>query len=77
MAAETLPEVAYVETAEFLFSEEGKDQLRQDLQTRKPARVVLAACFTRDHEGTFRKVLAEADINPSCRHRGVRDRLPG
>lgn len=34
------------------------------LKEERPDRVVVAACSPRDHEGTFRKLLAEAGINP-------------
>ncbi len=59
-----MEEVAYVQTMEFLCSEEGKAALEQDLKERSPERVVVAACSPRDHENTFRAVLAQTAINP-------------
>lgn len=61
-----IPGVSYTETIEFMCAEEGKDAFRQSLHLRKPARVVVAACSPREHEGTFRGVMASAGINPYC-----------
>lgn len=40
------------------------EQLVPWLRSEKPQRVVVAACSPREHEGTFRKLLADAGINP-------------
>ncbi|MBJ6724468.1 CoB--CoM heterodisulfide reductase iron-sulfur subunit A family protein [Geomesophilobacter sediminis] len=57
-------EMAWFRTHPFLCSEEGKQFLEQELREEMPDRVVLAACSPREHEGTFRRVLAEAGMNP-------------
>ncbi|HIJ83760.1 MAG TPA: CoB--CoM heterodisulfide reductase iron-sulfur subunit A family protein, partial [Magnetococcales bacterium] len=61
-----IPGVSYVETIEFMCAEEGKDALEQDLRRKKPKQVVIAACSPREHENTFRRVLARGEVNPYC-----------
>ncbi|MBZ5723951.1 MAG: CoB--CoM heterodisulfide reductase iron-sulfur subunit A family protein [Acidobacteriia bacterium] len=58
------PEVAYVHTAEFLCSEEGKQFLEQDLTEHRPERVVIAACSPREIEGVFMQVMERVGLNP-------------
>ena len=49
---------------DFLCSEEGKAAFEDDLRENPVERVVIAACSPRDHEPTFRRVLAAAGLNP-------------
>ncbi len=56
--------VSYVKTVELACSEDGKAWIAADLKEEKPDRVVVAACSPREHEETFRGVMAEAGLNP-------------
>jgi heterodisulfide reductase subunit A len=56
--------VAYVKSVDLGCDESGKAFLVQDLRENQPDRVVIVACSPREHEGTFRGILAEAGINP-------------
>jgi heterodisulfide reductase subunit A len=58
------PEAADVATHAVLCSEEGKAWLRQRLSERGLERLVVAACSPREHEATFRGVMAAAGRNP-------------
>jgi len=53
-----------VATHEILCSEEGRDWLAARIRERGLERVVLAACSPREHEATFRRVLAAAGRSP-------------
>lgn len=55
---------AYVKSAAFICSEEGKNFLENDLKNERPDRVVIAACSPRDHENTFMRLLSNTGINP-------------
>ncbi|MEW6364843.1 MAG: CoB--CoM heterodisulfide reductase iron-sulfur subunit A family protein [Acidobacteriota bacterium] len=57
-------EAVYLEAIDFMCSEEGKAALESNLRDNAPDRVVIAACSPRDHEPTFRRVLASAGVNP-------------
>jgi heterodisulfide reductase subunit A len=59
-----IPEVAYVRTAEFLCSEEGKQFLEEDLAANRPDRMVIVACSPREIEGAFMQVAGAAGLNP-------------
>lgn len=59
-----LPDVACFRTVDFICSEEGKQFLEQDIRENRPDRVVIAACSPREHEATFMRVLARAEMNP-------------
>ena len=59
-----MPEVDYFETCGFLCSEDGKRFLAEDIRSREPDRVVIAACSPRDHEANFMRVLESAGLNP-------------
>ncbi|MBI5484900.1 MAG: CoB--CoM heterodisulfide reductase iron-sulfur subunit A family protein [Deltaproteobacteria bacterium] len=63
-AAASFPEQNYVATVDFICSEDGKLQFEESLKAEQPDRVVVAACSPRDHEGTFRRCLSNAGINP-------------
>jgi heterodisulfide reductase subunit A len=49
---------------QFLCAEEGLALLDRDLREQGIERVVVAACSPREHEGTFRRALAGAGVNP-------------
>jgi heterodisulfide reductase subunit A2 len=55
---------AYLRHVELACGEEGQTAIAEDLARERPDRVVLAACSPRDHEETFRGVLARAGMNP-------------
>lgn len=55
---------AYFKEVELACSEEGRGWIAADLRLELPDRVVIAACSPREHEETFRKVMAEAGLNP-------------
>ncbi|NJD18721.1 MAG: CoB--CoM heterodisulfide reductase iron-sulfur subunit A family protein [Gemmatimonadetes bacterium] len=59
-----LPGVASVRQVDFLCSEEGLEQMRGALRAELPGRVVVAACSPKEHEDTFRRVLAATGPNP-------------
>jgi heterodisulfide reductase subunit A len=48
----------------FMCSEEGKTAFVENLKNVRPDRIVVAACSPRDHETTFRRLAAQAGINP-------------
>lgn len=55
---------AYFKEVELACSEDGKEWIGADILAEKPDRVVVAACSPREHEETFRGVLAGAGMNP-------------
>lgn len=57
-------EISYFKTSPFLCSEEGKRFLEEDLKAERPDRIVITACSPREHEGTFRRVMEQAGLNP-------------
>jgi heterodisulfide reductase subunit A len=59
-----IPEVAYVDVVDFACSDATQDQIVAHLAEQRPERVVIAACSPRQHEETFRSVLARAGMNP-------------
>ena len=63
-AAPSFPDQPYVETVDFICSEDGRQQFEESLKAEQPDRVVVAACSPRDHESTFRHCLSNAGINP-------------
>jgi heterodisulfide reductase subunit A len=63
-AAESFPDQPYVNTVDFICSEDGKLQFEESLKLEQPDRVVVAACSPRDHEATFRRCLINAGMNP-------------
>jgi heterodisulfide reductase subunit A len=63
-----LSDVDYVADLDVACGEAGQDLLAEDLRTRRPDRVVIAACSPRDHEQTFRSVLERAGTNPYLMH---------
>ncbi|HIJ80322.1 MAG TPA: CoB--CoM heterodisulfide reductase iron-sulfur subunit A family protein [Desulfuromonadales bacterium] len=63
-AAASFPDHPYVSIVEYICSENGKALFEESLRAEQPERVVVAACSPRDHEGTFRRCLTNAGINP-------------
>lgn len=61
---ESLPSVAFVSEQELLCSPEGKAQMESTMRDAGATHAVVAACSPRDHEQTFRGVLARAGVNP-------------
>ncbi len=59
-----IPDVTVVKCGKFLCSDDGKDFISKDLLENKAERLVIAACSPRDHETTFRNLLAKLGINP-------------
>jgi len=62
--AQTLSHVVYATYQTYTCSEPGQDQIKQDIETYKLNRIVVASCSPRLHEPTFRKCLEEAGLNP-------------
>ncbi len=62
--AHTLPWVVHAAYQSYTCSEPGQDQIKQDIETYKLNRIVVASCSPRLHEPTFRKCLQEAGLNP-------------
>jgi heterodisulfide reductase subunit A len=62
--AEAWPEAAEVATHDVLCSPEGQAWLRERIRERGLERVLVAACSPREHESTFRAVLAAAGRSP-------------
>lgn len=62
------PGVALARHYPYLCSRPGQELIRQDLAAGRAERVVVAACSPRMHETTFRKVVAEAGLNPYLFH---------
>jgi heterodisulfide reductase subunit A len=60
----SMPEIAYIDVVAFSCSEDGKASIKASLTANKPDRMVIAACSIRDHEQTFRGVMADAGMNP-------------
>jgi heterodisulfide reductase subunit A len=63
-AAATFPEKPYVQSVDFICSEDGRLLFEESLKAEQPDRVVVAACSPRDHEATFRRCMTNADLNP-------------
>jgi len=62
--AEKLPNVVVARNYVFMCSEPGQELIKKDIKEYKLNRVVVAACSPSLHELTFRKVVAEAGLNP-------------
>lgn len=63
-AVGALDQVAYVKSIELACDEGGQAEIAADLRENRPDRVVFLACSPREHEETFRGVLAQAGMNP-------------
>jgi heterodisulfide reductase subunit A len=64
IAQELSGDAAYFRSVELACGDEGKQAITEDIQRERPDRVVIAACSPRDHEQTFRGVVAAAGMNP-------------
>jgi heterodisulfide reductase subunit A len=63
-AIRAMPEVAFVDDNKYTCSEPGQASVREAIVENKLERVVIASCSPRMHEGTFRRTVAAAGINP-------------
>jgi len=63
MAAD-LPGVVVARQHKYTCSEPGQEMIQEDIRNLVLNRVVVASCTPRMHEPTFRRVLAEAGLNP-------------
>jgi len=62
--AETLPDVEVARDLQFTCSDTGQETIKEDIEEHKLDSVVVAACSPRLHEPTFRRVIADAGLNP-------------
>ena len=63
-AAWKMPGVVHVEQNKYTCSEPGQEQIKKAIREKGLDRVVIAACSPRMHENTFRRTVAQADLNP-------------
>jgi heterodisulfide reductase subunit A len=63
-AASELPEVIVSRDSPYCCAESGQNQIMEDIRQLQLNRVVVAACSPKLHESTFRRILAEASLNP-------------
>lgn len=59
-----LKDVTIAKDFKYMCSNTGQDMIRDDIKNKGLGRVVVAACSPRMHESTYKKVLAEAGLNP-------------
>jgi heterodisulfide reductase subunit A len=62
--AKTLPHVAMARNYQYMCSDPGQDQIKNDIKNLGIDRVVVAACSPRMHEPTYRKAVRSAGLNP-------------
>jgi len=62
--AKTLPDVAVSRRYTYMCSDPGQELIKKDIKELGLDRVIVAACSPRMHEPTFRKTVAEAELNP-------------
>jgi heterodisulfide reductase subunit A len=62
--ASKLPDVVVSRDNLYTCSEPGQNQIVEDIKNLGLTKVVVASCSPKMHEGTFRKTLAEAGLNP-------------
>jgi heterodisulfide reductase subunit A len=62
--AQGLKDVVFAKVCGLLCSDQGKDLIAKEIKDQKLTRVVIAACSPKEHEMTFRQVLAKAGLNP-------------
>lgn len=53
-----------LDSHDILCSPEGKEWIKNYIKEKSLKRVVIAGCSPKEHEGTFRKILQEAGLNP-------------
>ena len=63
-AAAEMPGVAFAATNKYTCSINGQDIIKEAIKEHNLDRIVVAACTPRMHEATFRKMLAQTEINP-------------
>ncbi len=61
--AATLPNVVLAKDNRYTCSDQGQEQIKNDIREHKINRVVVASCSPRLHEPTFRKTCEEAGLN--------------
>jgi len=61
--ASTLPHVALSKDTLYTCSDQGQEEIKNDIKEHKLNRVVVASCSPRLHEPTFRKACEEAGLN--------------
>ena len=61
--AATLPHVVLAKDNRYTCSDQGQEQIKNDIKEHKLNRVVVASCSPRLHEPTFRKTCEEAGLN--------------
>ncbi len=59
-----LKDVVFVRQLGVFCSADGQERIKNDIQEQKLTRVVIAACSPKEHEETFKKVLAASGLNP-------------
>jgi heterodisulfide reductase subunit A len=62
--AKTLPDVVYTKDNRYTCADPGQDEIRKAVKEQNLNRVVVAACSPRMHEPTFRKTVADVNLNP-------------
>jgi heterodisulfide reductase subunit A len=60
----TLPNVVYVKDNRYTCADPGQEEIRKGIKEHKLNRVVVAACSPRMHEPTFRRTVADVNLNP-------------
>ena len=63
-AIRAMPAVAFVDDNRYTCSEPGQASVREAIIGNQLERVVIASCSPRMHEGTFRRTVAAAGVNP-------------
>ena len=61
--ASTLPHVTLSKDTLYTCSDQGQEEIKNDIKEHKLSRVVVASCSPRLHEPTFRKACEEAGLN--------------
>jgi heterodisulfide reductase subunit A len=62
--AKSLPDVTITKNHAYVCSDPGQRMIEEEIKTYKLDRIVIAACSPRMHEETFRRAVAEAELNP-------------
>ena len=62
--ARTLPDVVVAMDNSYTCADPGQEEIRKAIKEHNLNRVVVAACSPRMHEPTFRRTVADADLNP-------------
>ncbi len=62
--ASTLPGVVIARDIMYTCSDQGQNTIKEDIRKQSLNRVVIAACSPKMHEGTFRRTIEAAGLNP-------------